>query len=188
MILSNGCFYKYLSLLLVDFPRANNLIRTFLIYFNEYEVSLDVMPTSGTVSGWASIFHITKGGNYGSFGDRMPAMWFRPGTRRLHICTALGTNPNYCVDGTSDIPAHVFTNINIQQKRLSSGSYQYTIKTNGTVRVQFINTNPGVPTLYNAKVYFGSPWEKPAKVNVRNFVIKSEPTGNLPNKQNYYFI
>ena len=137
------------------------------------------MPTSKIVNGWANIFTVTKGGNNGSFGDRMPGMWFRPGTRRLHICTALGSIPNYCVDDTRDLPAYVFTNINIKQKRLSSGSYQYTIRTNGTVRSQLINTSPGILTLYNAKVYFGNPWGSPAEVNVRNFVIKSVPTGNM---------
>ena len=162
----------------MDTPLQNNLIRTFPFYFNEYEVSLDIMPTSGKVSDWASIFHVTKGGNHGNIGDRMPAMWFLPGTRRLHICTALGTNPNYCVDGTSDIPAHVYTNINIQQKLLSNGSYQYNIRVNGSVRSQVINTNKIPPTLYNAKLYLGNPWNSSAKANVKNLVIKSEPTGN----------
>ena len=137
------------------------------------------MPTPGTVSGWANIIHVTKGGNHGTIGDRMPAIWFRPGTRRLHICTALGTNPNYCVDGTSDIPASVFTNINIQQNRLSTGSYQYTIRINGAVRNQVINTNTNPPTLYNVKLYLGNPWVEPAKVNVKNFVVESKPTGNV---------
>ena len=137
------------------------------------------MPTPGTVREWSNIFQLTNGVFSGTIGSRMPAVWFRSGTRRLHICTVLGTNDNYCVDGTSDIPASVFTNVNIQQKRLSTGSYQYSIRINGAVRNQVINTDANPPTLYNAKLYLGNPWNKPAKVNVKNFIIKSKPTGNV---------
>ena len=158
----------------VNTPKRNNLIRRIPVYFNEFEVSFDVKPT-GTVSTWASILHVTKGGNNNNAGDRLPAIWFVPGTRRLAVFTAHGTNKNFGVTGTADIPASVFTNVHIQQRRLSNNSYEYSIKINGNTKHRSINTNP--LTIYNAKVYLGDPWYLAAKAQVKNLVIKSEPTG-----------
>ena len=150
------------------------MIRIIPVYFNEFEISFDIKPT-GTVSSWASILHVTKGGDNADAGDRLPAIWFQPGTRKVAVYTALGTNKNFGVTGTADISASNFTNVLIQQKMLSNNSYEYSIKINGNTKHRSINTNP--LTLYNAKVYLGDPWYSAAKAQMKNLIIKSEPTG-----------
>ena len=156
-------------------PGRNHLIRTFPVYFNEYEVSLDIKPTGHVNSGWENIFRVTKGSDTVSIGDRLPAIWFLPFTKRLYICTAINFNKSHCFDGGYNLPFSVFTNVKIQQQRLSDNSYQYSIKINGVTRHEINNTNPVI--LYNAKVYLGDPWYNPAKAQIKNLIVKSEPTG-----------
>ena len=144
------------------------------MYFNEYEVSLDVKPT-GVSGTYTSLFRVNRGADSAVPGDRLPVIFFRTNRKELYICTAIGTNKNHCFSDRYVFPLSVFTNIKIQQQRFLNDSYQYSIKVNGVVKLQVINTHP--ITLYNAKVYLGDPWYNPAKAQIKNLIVKSEPTG-----------
>ena len=103
----------------------------------------------------------------------MPAIFFQPNSRRLRICTAIGYNKNYCIDGSYNLPYNVFTNINIQQRfSKANSSYQFTIKINGTTKAEVTNDNP--VTIDHASVYLSNPWYTVARIQVKNLVVKSE--------------
>ena len=155
---------------IVGTPKKNNLIQTIPVYFNEFEVSLDVKLTD-YIHSLTSILHITKGGNNGDIGDRLPAIFLN--NRYLYISTPL--NSTYRSYPNTFIYPNRFHNINIQQKKISENLFQYTIKIRDYTIHRSINKTP--LTLYNAKVYLGDPWYPAAKVLVKNLVIKSEPTG-----------
>ena len=166
-------FYAYLDWVTV--PRRNNLIRTFPVYFNEFEISIDVMPT-GQVSGISNIVRVTRGSDTIHFGDRLPAIFFLPNSRRLHICSSVNYYSSYCVDGGYNLPYSRYTNINIRQRRVkSNNSFLYSVSIDGYVRHQVVNWKP--ITLYNARVYLSDPWYTSARVKVKNLVVNSEPTG-----------
>ena len=65
------------------------------------------------VSGWTSIIHLTKGGDKGSYGDRIPAVFIRKD--KLHICFAINGNPNECRDPTTSIQVGKWYKIDISQ-------------------------------------------------------------------------
>ena len=153
-------------------PRRSNLIRTIPVYFKEYEVSFDVKLT-GIVSSQSSLLHITKGGNT-NIGDMMPSIFFKGRSNRMTICTHINSKSS-C--SSVFISSYTFCNIKIQQKKLSEKDFEYTIRYNNHIVRKFINRKP--LTLYNAKVYLGDPWYSAAKVQVKNLIIKSEPTGTI---------
>lgn len=160
-------------------PIYNTLIRTFPIWFNEYEVNLDVKPL-GIISSWGSIIHLSKGGNNNIYGDRIPAIWFQPGTNKLHICSAISNNRNYCVNENKDLPRDRFTKIRIAQVcQDSCNDYRYTISIDGEQVHSILNKNP--ITLSNVRVYMADPWGNAANALVKNLSIETSQGGTLFN-------
>ena len=151
----------------------------------EFEVSLDVKPL-GTVSGWANIIHVGRGGSQSTYGDRLPAIWFRPGTRRLHICSSVNNDNNHCIDRNSNLPSNRFTNIRITQDfEEASNNYRYSIFIDGNQVHSIINRNP--ITVANAKVYMASVWTSTANVLVKNVDVKTSQGGKEHLIKNLFF-
>ena len=124
---------------------------------------------------WANIVHATIGGNSQNYGDRIPGVWFPPKTRKLHICTALGTKRNYCHDYGS-LPRNQYTNVQIRQTwNTKSKVYQYIITINGKVRRRVTNTRAQV--FKNVKLWASDPWHKAADATVRNLAYVNLPNG-----------
>jgi len=162
------------------------MIQTFPIYFMEFEVTLDVKPL-GTVSSWGNIIHVSRGGSQSTYGDRLPAIWFRPGTRRLHICSSVNNNNNYCIDRSSNLPTHRFTRIRIaQQFQEASNDYRYSIFIDGRRVHSIINRNP--ITVPNAKVYMTAVWSAAAKALVKNVNVKTSQGGKREFKCSIIFM
>ena len=60
----------------------NQKMKTFLNYGKEYEVELKLKLKHANAlnhEDWRNILHITKGGNVGQFGDRIPAIFIQNG-------------------------------------------------------------------------------------------------------------
>ena len=141
----------------------------------QWYLSFDIIPGKTIVSTWASIVHSTIGGNFNNYGDRIPAIWFRPGTRALHICTALGTNKNYCFNH-GNLPRNRFTNIQIRQTwSTKENVYKYIITINGRITRSVTNTRAQV--FKNVKLWASDPWHRTADAFVRNLVFKNLPNG-----------
>ena len=83
----------------------------------QYYLSFEVKPGPRIIPHWGSIVHLTIHGNLGKLGERIPAVWFHPRTRALHICTALGTNVNYCYN-SGNLPTNRYITGHFIQKQL----------------------------------------------------------------------
>jgi len=140
-----------------------------------YNLSLDVKPIT-PIKSWGSILHVTKGGNRASLGDRIPAIWFIPRSKRLHICASIGSKKNHCVNGKADLPTNKFTNIRISQVfRPDKNGYWYIIHVNRKLVHQIRNTKP--LTLGNVKVFMADPWFSAANALVKNVKITTSQEG-----------
>ena len=78
--------------------RKNDQIATIANWGPEYRVKVEVIVHSAH-SGWSNILHFTStGSNCCNIGDRVPAIFLRPGGGSLHITNAVGDNGNYWFD------------------------------------------------------------------------------------------
>ena len=152
----------------------NNHVRTYPFYYNQFDVSFDIRPT-GTVASWGSIIHLTRGQDNSQYGDRVPAVWFSPRSRRLHICSAINNNKDHCFTDQTNLPLNRFSKVRIFQKRTSKGQFIFTIVINS--RIKKILPNKAPATFYNVKYYLGNPWATPAKAVVKNVKIKLSQSG-----------
>lgn len=167
--------YDY-NLFLIEYKLTRNqLIKTFPTYHEQFYLSIDVKPL-GVVSGWGSIIHVTKGGDENEFGNRIPAIWFHPGTKRLHICTAIGSSSRHCHDEKVDLPTHRFTNIQISQAVLSGADiFWYSIAIDK--KTVFAVENPNPLYLSNVKVFMANPWHISANALVKNVQVTTSQGG-----------
>ena len=131
---------------------------------------MSIKPT-GKVNDWSNIFHTTIGGNHGKYGDRVPGIWFRKNTNKLHICSAVSGKVNYCYDSQS-LPTNKFTQLMVRQiQKEDDNRYHYQIFVNNKKVHEIVNTKPEV--FKNVVFYAADKWYKPAKAQLRkvNFVM-----------------
>ena len=129
-----------------------------------------------TKHGWTNIMHATIGGNVGKIGDRIPAVFFNSRTTKLHICSAVSGNKNFCKN-TNALPVNKFSSVIIQQipkqRRYGTRSYgtqyHYQIIINGKTVLDVVNKYPQV--FHKVSYYVSDPWYPPAVAIVSNFRI-----------------
>ena len=149
----------------------NRIIKQVRVLPRGWRVTLQVRP-SGTVYGWSNVLHATIGKNIARYGDRIPGIWFNSGSTRLHICSAVNGNKNYCYNSPS-LHRYKFTKITIQQvqKRSYGNHYFYQIYINGKKVVDVLNRRAQI--FRNVKCYAGDPWYHAAKANIKNFKLST---------------
>ena len=141
----------------------------------QWYLSFDIIPGKKLRKSWTSILHASIKSNNKKYGDRTPAILFRPKTRRLHICTALGGKKNYCYNSKS-LPKNRYTNVQVRQTwNTKSKVYQYIITIDGRVVRRVTNTRAQV--FKNVKLWVSSPWLKEADASIRNLVYVNLPNG-----------
>ena len=114
--------------------------------------------------------HATTGGNIAQYGDRTPGIWFHSQTTKLHICSAVNGNKNYCFN-SEPLPLNRASTIIVQQIQTVVGDqYHYEIIINGNKVISVLNTQP--EKFDNVKYFASDPWYKPAKVSMKNFKVK----------------
>ena len=74
--------------------KKNTLLTTLPSLPREWMVEFEFKPTNFDHSGWTSIFHMTIGGNYGTIGYRIPAVFYHP-TNGLRVSSYNNQNSNY---------------------------------------------------------------------------------------------
>ena len=121
-----------------------------------YILSFNITPRAINPSAWASIIHfnITGGDN-----SRAPAIWFWPGSLRLHVRIGDGSDWNWGMD-SNPLP--------INQKssfRLECIDKKVTLTVNGNVWNQ---TQPTTRPRGMATIYAGNPWYPSANALVEN--------------------
>ena len=146
------------------------MLTTIPTFQDAYYVSFEVMPTS-THSEWRNIIHFTADKNNEKYGDRIPAVWFVGHTTRLHICSAVNDNKNYCINTKEGVPFHEYTKVEISQEQQSDGSFLYQIRVGGNQIHSIINKQPRY--FPNVKVYRSNPWDNAADAEVRNIMHRN---------------
>ena len=150
--------------------KKNRKITTLQKFGKEYSISFEVKATK-FIRTWASVIHFTKGGNIANYGDRAPAVWFRPGGSRFHICSAVNGQSNYCRNPTKPFKTGVWISVTITQ--FKSGSvYLYQIFINNEMIHSTTNRQP--QDFKNVMVYVGEPWYNPQPGFIRNLVIRGK--------------
>ena len=92
---------------------------------------------------WGEIIRINNNGiDCCSIGSRIPGVFFRGSSLKLHICTTLGTNGNSCWSSDSDLPVNKETHVKIEQRKNEAGKYIYTIVIDGEEKFTKENTSP----------------------------------------------
>ena len=116
--------------------------------------------------------HATTGGNIAQYGDRTPGIWFHSQTTKLHICSAVNGNKNYCFN-SEPLPLNRASTIIVQQIQAVENNPQYTyeIIINNVKVFSVFNDKPG--KFENIKYYASDPWYQAAKVaTLKNFNIE----------------
>ena len=131
-----------------------------------YRLSFDIVPT-GIISGWGSILHFTTVNNCCEFGSRSPAIWFWPGTSRMHVRIGDSSDGNWGID-TDALPFNVRTTFTLECKgndvKLTVGGKVYTA------------TQPTYRFTGKLIVYAGDPWHDAAKAQINRLNYKILPT------------
>jgi len=126
----------------------NNLHQTLPLLHKQYRLSFEVYPTGTIANSFASIIQVGLGGWVDVYGDRTPAISFKPGSTELHITSSVNSNNNY-IHNTPAIPLNKWTKVEVSQIREFDG-YHYTIAINGLIVNDVINTD--ARTFANVKV------------------------------------
>ena len=134
----------------------------------EWKVSFEVKPTDYKYTGYASLLHMTIGGNRGQVGDRSPAIWLHK-TRGVLVSSTIDGKVSYGKTVRPLPAAGKWTKIEVCQ--IDDGSrYEFSI-TIGDKKV-FSKTNSKPVDLKDVTVYLGSPWYTNQKGFVRNLKIE----------------
>ena len=170
-ILSSVFFSKkcFISLAITAVIRKR-LVRTVAVLPRGWSLSFQVKPF-GKVSGWSNILHATIGGNIRNYGDRTPGIWFHSKSTKLHICSAVNGNINYCYNSPFSLHLFKYTTITIRQVQKSNygNHYFYQIIVNGKKVVDVLNRVTKV--FKNVKYYASDPWHHASKASIQNLKL-----------------
>ena len=149
-----------------------SLLTTLPTMSKEWKVKFEVNPLDYSVSGYASVLHMTIGGqgigSNAQVGDRTPAIWFHK-TRGVLVSSAKNGKVSYSKFFKIFPPAGEWTEIEVSQILVSS-QYIYSISI-GKKEV-FSTTNTKPVELSDVKVYSGSPWYSSLRGLLRNLKIE----------------
>uniref|UniRef100_A0A7M5V0H6 Uncharacterized protein n=1 Tax=Clytia hemisphaerica TaxID=252671 RepID=A0A7M5V0H6_9CNID len=121
-------------------PKKNLPIAKVPVVKKEFMVSFDIKPLAKT-GGWTNVFRIQQKGHKDccSYGDRIPAVFMRPGDTRLHISYSVSGAGNRFFD-TARLAIGKYHKVVIQQRKQINGKYRYSIDINGREVYQQENT------------------------------------------------
>ena len=139
----------------------------------EWKVSFEVKPTDYKYTGYASLLHLSIGGNRGQVGDRSPAIWLHK-TRGVLVSSAIDGKVAYSKTVKPLPAAGEWTRIEVSQV-LVGAKHVFSV-TIGDKKV-FSKTNSKPVELTDVKVYSGSPWY----TNQKGFLQKLKIETKAPN-------
>ena len=151
----------------------NALLTTLPKLTTEWRLSFEVNPTDFKYNGYASLLHLTIGGNRGRVGDRSPAIWLHK-SRGVLVSSAIDGKVAYSKTVKPLPAAGEWTKIGVSQV-LVGAKHVYSI-TIGDKKV-FSKTNSKPVELTDVKVYSGSPWY----TNQKGFLQKLKIETKAPN-------
>ena len=142
---------------------------------SQWYLSFDLKPVNISKD-LSNILHLTKGGNEGQAGDRVPGVYFVAGTTTLRICDHTDFTTANCFDSPQQLALNDYINIRIRQTwDVSSSLYKLVVAFDGA---EIINTPViAVQEFENMFLYASDPWSAPAKADIKNLVFKNLPYG-----------
>ena len=157
---------------LYSIVKSNFIYKQFPNWSKEWFISLEVRPL-GTVYGKeASIFHLGQDGLDG-VNDRVPAVYFHPGTTKLHF--VYGAGIQYDVPANNRLPVGEWTLIQVSQIRLSNNLYKCKLQVGVDANkkpIEIYSTTNVTPVVYgNMNFYIGDAFKSPAYANYRDVEI-----------------
>ena len=132
---------------------------------------MDFKPTDYSHAGWTNLLHLTIGGDYGSYGQTTPSVWFHPSSG-ISIYSAVNGNPKYkYLTKTDRPPLGVWTSLEISQEQVG-GKFIFKIVIGGKKIHSEENTQPEV--FKDVKVYASDPWYEPQPGAVKALLIQTK--------------
>ena len=146
-----------------------------------YMITFDLTPL-GIVGGWGNILRFTYTDDESYVpGCRVPAIWFTPGTTKLHIRMGDVTSGNWGLDETAPLPMNVTSKVQIRcidaNVKITVGSAETWDSNNGfwpsydLVQPQQRPDPAGRPLI----VYAGDPWFTAANATIANLIYQIIP-------------
>ncbi|XP_065656240.1 uncharacterized protein LOC136081866 [Hydra vulgaris] len=133
----------------------------------EHLISFDIYPNKFK-SGLHNVIHFTIGSSGGSYGDRVPGIWFNEDSKGgLRIDLPINNNPFYTFFSKS-LDMQKWSNIEISQT-LKGSIYLYIIKING--ENVFSEINKQAQSFNHVKVFASNPWHNVQDGLIRNFFV-----------------
>ena len=158
--------------------KTGELVATIPVLAMSYKISFDLKPKLYSY-GFHSVLHFTVGNDVSEYGDRTPALWFRPyesNYKGFHISAPINGNRNRGIF-IDTLPLNVWTNVFISQQRVVD-NYVFTIKINGTNAFSENNTKP--QKFDNVKVFASDPWYPSQDGSIKNLILENgEPDETL---------
>ena len=151
---------------------SGNLLTKIPVLSTEWSVTLDFrihspIPDSHHLS--CNIVHFTKGGSWGSYGDRTPFIGIIETSYKLHITSAINGNHDKNRNIPNILEINQLYHLEVNQRYVSNGEYLYTITLDGEDLMSIVNSD--ARQFYNVKVYAGNPWNANCPVYISNFKI-----------------
>ena len=145
----------------------NALLTTLPKLTTEWRLSFEVNPTDFKYNGYASLLHLTIGGNRGRVGDRSPAIWLHK-SRGVLVSSAIDGAMAFSKTVKPLPAAGEWTRIEVSQV-LVGAKHVFSI-TIGDKKV-FSKTNSKPVELTDVKVYSGNPWSTSQSGFLQNLKI-----------------
>ena len=132
----------------------------------DYEIGFDITPDAQVVANWASIIHITAtGNNCCAYGDRIPGIWFHPGTHLLHIRDGHGNDGNAGCDPPNPLPANERSTVRVEMMASSVEVFINDVSVCADVRADR-------QAFTAATVYAPDPWHDHAQATLHSFYLR----------------
>lgn len=140
-----------------------------------YWLSLKIKPIQ-KIPAWGSIVHLTTGGDVAKLGYRTPAVFFHANTFKLHICSSINGNRNYCWNSPFQLPHNKYSRIAIGQQ-VVNGHLLYRILYNGK---QVFSVRVNKPYTFKKVIAYGAdPWYAPAKAVIKDLKFRNIRPGTI---------
>jgi len=127
----------------------NQLYASGLTVYPEYELSVDVRLRTNTHRDWSNLFAFQVDDDdaddslwHGENGDRIPAAYLAAGTQKLHVCSSVNDNWNYCWN-SDDMGTGNWFNLKVKQ------SLKHFLPTTNNIKDLFVPNNYDYKVMYD---------------------------------------
>ena len=127
----------------------NQLYASGLTVYPEYEVSVDIRFETNSYRGWSNLFAFqvddADADNslwHGENGDRIPAAYLHPENQKLHVCSSVNNNWNYCWN-SEDMGTGNWFNLKVKQ------SLKFFLPTTNIIEGLFVPNNYEYKVMYD---------------------------------------